>query len=316
MNIVEEKWIRENVREKQGLDSARVAFGCLGNQAVMQPPVMQLQFPDHHGETCIKSAHLRGRDVAAVKVASGFYKNVEKGLPNGSGLMMLLDATTGIPLALLRDGGYLTDLRTGAAAALGVDLLCAKDRVLPKVAILGSGIIARFALRAISGVREWDSVCAFSRTKSNLDAFAAEMSQEFSRPVAAASSAEVCVTDADLIITTTTSTSALVEAKWVKAGATIIAMGSDTPGKQELSPDVLNIEGCKYVCDSKSQCERLGELQHAKGISVHGELGEVLNGKVTGRENDTEVIICDLTGCGAQDAAIAEMAFRAFQGKN
>jgi ornithine cyclodeaminase len=110
----------------------------------MQPPVMQLQFPESQGETCIKSAFLGGRPVAAVKVASGFYKNTQRDppLPSSSGLMLVMDATTGVPLAVLADGGFLTDLRTGAAGALAVELFTPK-RTLKKVAIIGSGIQAR-----------------------------------------------------------------------------------------------------------------------------------------------------------------------------
>lgn len=288
LTVLDEDWIRANVKETQGLQAAKVAFEALGKDTVTQPPVMQLAFPDHHGETCIKSAHLKGRTVACVKVASGFYDNPSKGLPSGSGLMLLLDATTGTPLSLLRDGGYLTDLRTGAAGALACDLLCPRAE-MSKIAIIGSGIQARFQLRAISKVRDFKNAQAYSPNLENLKKYCDEMSKEFKGKVEPAASVEECVRDADVIVTTTTCTSPIVQGDWVKQGCTIIAMGSDTPGKNELAVNVLQKvinSGGKIICDKISQCVRLGEVQHLENGAekVHGELGEVLNGKIPGRE--------------------------------
>lgn len=315
LEIIGKEWIEQYIVEEQGLEAVKIAFESLGNDALTQPPVMQLAFPEHKGETCIKSAHLHGRTIACVKVASGFYDNPKKGLPSGSGLMLLLDATTGFPLAMLQDGGYLTDVRTAAAGALAADLFCPK--ALGKVAIIGSGIQARFQLKAVSKIRQVSQVSAYSPNSDNLNKYCTEMAAELKCSVTAEPSAEACVRGADLVITTTPSNTPIVQASWVKKGATIIAMGSDTPGKQELHTDVLELakENGKIICDKVSQCTRLGEVQHLQSGAdyVHGELGQVLIGKVTGRENADEVIVVDLTGCGAQDAAIAEATYNTYK---
>lgn len=308
MKIVEEEWLREKITEEDALEAVKIAFTALGEKKVAQPPVQQLQFFGH-GETCIKSAYLLGRPYATVKVASGFYQNIDKGLPSGSGLMMVLDAKTGFPSAILQDGGFLTDLRTAGAGALAVDLLVPR-RSLKKIAIIGSGIQARFQLRAISKVRGWECVEAYSPNTEHVIAYCREMEEEFRRPVSVAPSAMACVRNADLIITTTPAKGGIVQAAWVAPGSTIIAMGSDTPGKQELAVDVLEqaSKHGKIICDSVAQCKVLGEVQHATHLPVAGELGDVLLGRVPGRERDDQIIICDLTGCGAQDAAIADKA--------
>jgi ornithine cyclodeaminase len=144
MSLVEESWLRANVNESDSLAAVKVAFTALAEGTVTQPPVMQLQFAQTGGETCIKSAFLGGRPIAAVKIASGFYNNPQREppLPSGSGVIIVLDASTGLPLALLSDGGFLTDMRTGAAGALAVELL-APRRKLKKIAIIGAGAQAR-----------------------------------------------------------------------------------------------------------------------------------------------------------------------------
>jgi len=99
----------------------------------------------------------------------------------------------------------------------------------------------------------------------------------------------------------------------LRRGVTVIAVGSDGPDKRELASDVLG-RADKIVTDRTDQCLRLGELHHAveAGVvpveRVHAELGEIVAGARSGREAD-ETIVCDLTGVGAQDAAIGEHAW-------
>jgi ornithine cyclodeaminase len=95
----------------------------------------------------------------------------------------------------------------------------------------------------------------------------------------------------------------------------ITAMGADGEHKQELFADVLG-KADRIVCDRKSQCFRLGELHHAlkEGVlsedSDITEIGELTAGSKTGRQNDQEITICDLTGVGVQDTAIAVLTYQ------
>src|SRR5207245_1389848 len=83
----------------------------------------------------VPGAHLRDSPSFTVKVASGSYANPERGLPVGSGIVLVFDSTTGFPRAVLFDNGYLTDLRTGAAGALAADLLARRE--VDRVGIIG-----------------------------------------------------------------------------------------------------------------------------------------------------------------------------------
>jgi ornithine cyclodeaminase len=312
MIILDEAAIRAAIREPEALDAAEVAFRALGAGAVTLPPPMGFQISDADGEVHVKSAHLKGAPVFAVKIASGFYGNVERGLPTGAGLIIVFDAETGFPVALLQDNSYLTDLRTAAAGALAARLL-ATER-LGKVAVLGSGIQARYQLKALAGVRSWQNTSAWSPDPARLAAYCQEMAGAMGLPFTAAGSPDEAVRGADLVITVTPSREPLIESASVEPNATVIAVGSDGPDKREL-PTPLLARAEKIVVDRLSQCIGLGELHHAidegavAAESVHAELGQVLLGLKPGREGD-ELIVCDLTGVGAQDAAIAEATWK------
>jgi ornithine cyclodeaminase/alanine dehydrogenase-like protein (mu-crystallin family) len=307
MKVFGEGQLREMVGETEALTAVETAFRALAEGRVVQPPPMGLDLEEVRGEVHVKGAYLKGESVFAVKFASGFYNNPERGLPVGAGLVLVFDASTGFPLALLQDNAYLTEIRTGGAGALATRLL-APDRPL-SVAVIGAGAQARYQLRAISQVREIKGLRAWSPIPEEVAAYVEEMGATLGVPVSGATSPREAVEGADLVVTVTPSREPLLELDWLAKGATVVAVGSDGPGKQELAAEILGAPA-KVVVDSQAQCVRLGETQHAVGAGIlapediHAELGEVLLGTRPGREGD-ELIVCDLTGVGAQDAALA-----------
>jgi ornithine cyclodeaminase len=316
MKIVEEQELRELVSEAHALEAVEIAFRGLSEGKVVQPPPIGMELEEVRGEVHVKGACVLGETVFAMKVASGFYTNPERGLPTGSGLVMVFDATTGFPLALLLDNSYLTELRTGAAGALAAQLL-SPDRPL-RVGLIGAGSQARYQMRAIARVRTLAQVRVWSPVPEELSAYEAEMGPALEVPVQGVSTPREAVKDADLVVTVTPSREPLLELSWLSEGATVIAVGSDGPEKQELAPEILAAAG-KVVVDSRAQCLSLGETHHAVAAglmapeSIHAELGEVLLGMRAAREGD-ELIVCDLTGVGAQDAAMAGIVWKLLEG--
>lgn len=306
--------IQALVTPAMALASARRAFEALATSgAVSQPTPMGWDVAG--GDVHVKGAWLQGSPIFALKAATGFSANRERGLPTSSGFVMIFDAATGQPCAMLADDGYLTELRTGAAGALAASLLAVPN--VRKIAMIGAGGQARFQLRAIAQAIDWEEAAVWSLHPQRCAAYAQEMTASLGKPVRIADSVEEAVRHADLIVTTTPSRGTLVYETWVKPGATVIAVGADSPGKQELDP-LLLVRADKVVVDLVRQASRLGELQHvcAPGstvsvANVHGELGAVLLKTCAGRESASERIICDLTGTGAQDAAIAEAVWTA-----
>ena len=132
----------------------------------------------------------------------------------------------------------------------------------------------------------------------------------------AAPSLEAVCREADLLITTTPARQPMVDADWLRAGQHITAVGSDSPGKQELSPACMD-RADLVVVDRLRQCAAFGELKHAidAGVltlsDVHSELGRIVAGRVPGRTTDSQITVADLTGVGFQDTAIASTAINA-----
>lgn len=306
MKIVSEADLRASVGRETALEAARVAFRALGSGAVSQPSPVAIEFPERDAEAHVKCAYLYGAEVFAVKVASGFYDQVDQ--QPGSGAILVLSATNGHALGVLADNGYLTDLRTGAAGALAVELLT--PPTLGKVAFIGCGTQARFQIDAIAGVRPWESAAVWSRSAERAGHFVSEH-EAFAATMA--ESAEDAVRGAQLIVTTTRSESPVVQYEWLDPNATVIAVGSDSPRKHELATRILG-KADKVIADDWSQCLRLGEIHHAvregqlELTGIHAELGKVVTGERPGREAD-ELIVCDMTGVGALDAAIAAAAW-------
>ncbi|MFQ5536265.1 MAG: ornithine cyclodeaminase family protein [Gemmatimonadota bacterium] len=312
VRVFDEWVIRETVDDRLALVAAEHAFRALARgQAEVAPP-LGARFAGIFGEIHVKGAHLVGSPFFAFKFATGFYNSIEMGVPTGSGLMLLFDAETGFPRGLLFDNGYLTDLRTAAAGGLAARLL-APARPL-RVAIIGAGVQARLQLRLLARVRKLHSVRVWSRRGSSRTHFAKRMEQVIGLPVEMSEDVAQATGEADLIITATPSPTPLISPDMVQAGATIIAVGSDSPDKQELDAHIL-AQADKIVTDLTGQCAELGELHHALEAGavakdcVYAELGQIVDGARPGREGD-ETIVCDLTGVGVQDAAIAELAFR------
>ncbi|MBT2569710.1 cyclodeaminase [Planococcus sp. ISL-110] len=288
-------------------------FNRLARRQVEMPPIMRIDIHEHNGEVDVKTAYVKGKEMFAIKVSSGFFDNPKIGLPSGNGFMMLMSTQTGIPQALFLDNGYLTEVRTAAAGAIAADYLARKD--IETVGIIGAGSQARFQVKALALVRDFKRVLVYARSARRVRQYAEEMSAALGVEVQVAESAEQVVRNSQLVVTTTSATEPIVKAEWLHPGLHITAMGSDAGHKQELETEVLAAAD-KVVCDTKAQCAEFGELHHAlasgtlKDASRVIELGQLTSKELKGRDNDDQITVCDLTGTGVQDTAIALFAYR------
>jgi ectoine utilization protein EutC len=300
--------IRQAISTAEAVDAIETAFAALAQGQVYLPGVINLSLPSVAGESHVKGAYVADTPYFVIKVANSFYNNPAVGLPTNSGLVLAFDAATGFLAAILLDNGYLTDMRTGAAGAVATRYLA--PATIRQAAFIGAGVQARFQFRAIATVRNISSVVVWSRYLVNADRFAREIMDDTGCDTRVARTVQEAVRGSDLIVTTTPSRQPLVFADWVQPGATLIAVGSDTPDKQELDTSVL-AHADIVIADQLSQCAEFGEIHHAltAGVlsldDVTGELGDVVVGCIPGRTADGQVIVCDLTGVGVQDVAIA-----------
>lgn len=255
------------------------------------PMPMHLDIPREAGEVHIKSSYRHGGKFFALKMASLFPNNLERGISTSSGMMLLCSAETGHPVALLADEGFLTDVRTAAVAAMLAQDLGRHDDTL---GILGTGVQARLQAQLHAEVLPLRKIVLWGRTPERAEACRRDVMEALPHAdvTIAATPAEVAAR-ARLIVTVTSSRSPLLFAHDLQPGAHISAVGSDSPGKQELDTEIL-LRAHPLWLDSPEQCARLGEFQH-------------IQQRV--RTADAPFSVADFTGLGVEDLYIAEYVY-------
>ena len=287
------------------------AFKYLAEGKTIMPPILRLDVHKYNGETDVKTAYIEGLDSYAIKVASGFFNNPKLGIPSSNGMMILLDSKTGVIKSLLLDKGYLTDVRTAIAGSIAAKYLSNQDST--KAGIIGAGLQAKLQLEALKLVRPIDKAFIWSRNRDKLNHFEEEI-KYLDLKIEKCSSIEELITKSEIVVTTTPSKSPLIKNEWLKKGLHITAMGSDAEEKNEIDPEIL--KNCDiYIPDSQFQTAVLGELHHAIQANVispnehFNELGDIILNPDLGRKSKDDITICDLTGTGVQDTAIARFTF-------
>jgi len=308
------------LRRVIGLDRALTdvieqAFAALAGEGVVMPPILSMALAEAHGEVDVKTAYLPGFDGFAIKVSPGFFDNPKIGLPSLNGLMILFAAKTGLVQSLFLDNGYLTDLRTAAAGGVAARHL-APERV-ETAGVIGTGVQARLQMEAAYRERPFRRLLVWGRDPERAAACAADLGQSLGIVVETVSKPEYVVAESQLVVTTTPAREPLITAEMLHTRLHITAMGSDQEGKNEVSSEVMPLVDL-YVADRRAQCEVLGELATALAAGSppprQAELGEVVTRQMPGRGSDSEITLCDLTGTGAQDTAIASHVARLLDG--
>jgi ornithine cyclodeaminase len=293
------------------IDVVEQAFRALASGKVVMPPILSMDLPDVHGEVDVKTAYIPGFEGFAIKVSPGFFDNPKLGLPSLNGLMILFSAKTGLVDALLLDNGYLTDVRTAAAGAVAARHLAPRD--VKTAGVLGTGVQARLQIIAAHQVRSFGKVLVWGRDAAKAATCAKDITAAIGVATEVTTDPAALVRESQLVVTTTPARAPILEADWLHPGLHITAMGSDQAGKNEIAAAAVKA-ATLFVCDRLSQSEKLGELRSARAAgftAVPPELGEIIAGTKPGRRAEGDVTICDLTGTGAQDTAIATHALGA-----
>ena len=210
------------------------------------------------------------------------------------------------------DGTYLTQLRTGAGSGAATDILSVKDA--KKGALIGTGGQAECQLEAMLTVRKLESIKVFDMNLKRATEFCIEMSQKFAKygtKISVANTTQEAIENADIITTVTTSKVPVIEGQFVKKGAHINAVGSYTPGMQEIDEYTIKNADKLFVDSKDAVLSESGDLiiPINKGIidssRIDGEIGEVLLGKIEGRKNDDEITIYKTVGIAVMDVVTA-----------
>lgn len=315
MLLLSKKDIREVFTMKDAVEADKEAFRFFSDGKSEVPLRTNIQVSKHQGSLLFMPSYVEDLDTGCLKVVNVFPKNIEQGLPTTPAQVLLIDASNGLIVSVL-DGTYVTQLRTGAASGAAFDVLAKKE--CKKGALIGTGGQAATQLEAMLAVRELEEVKVFDLNPDRLRAFVEQMNEElggYGAEILAAESSDDAVRDADLLICVTPSPKPVFDGSKVKKGATVSCVGSYQPHMQEMDPEVL-VRASKIYFDSvEAVLSEAGDIlipleqgQITKA-DFTGDLGDVLLGKLAGRENDEEIIVFKTVGIGTQDLLAAKRIY-------
>jgi len=315
IKILSRKDVQQSVTMSQAIDAIKQAFISLAQNEAILPLRTQIPLKEHGGITLFMPAYMPNIESLGVKIVSVFPENVKKNRPTIHAIVIICDAKTGQPAAMM-DGTYLTALRTGAASGVATDLLARREA--RTAAIIGSGIQGRTQLEAICCVRDIQKVLVYDKSPQIAESFSEEMQnrgEPIPKDISAVNSPEKAVSEADVICVATTSPVPVFEDTHLKSGVHINGVGSYTPQMQEI-PEKTILRARVVVDSVSASLEEAGDLiiPLKKGLMneshILGELGRVALGLLTVRESEEDITFFKSVGLAIQDVAVAELALR------
>jgi ornithine cyclodeaminase len=296
------------------ITATKDAFAALSSGKAEVPLRGHLTIPPNEGTTLFMPAYLQHEtgEALAVKIVSIFPHNLDRNLPLIHAAVLVLEADTGRPLALL-EGGALTAIRTGAVSGAATDFLARSDSQV--VGIFGAGVQSRTQLEAVCNTRPIQKVFVYDPRKNLVADFIEEMAGQGPIPsdLRPAKDPQEASSQADIICCATTSTTPVFDDQFLKAGVHINGVGSFTPDMQEIPPET--VQRSLLVVDSRqASLSEAGDIikpikeGRIKAEHIQAELGEIVLGEKSGREDENQITFFKSVGNAVQDAAAAQLA--------
>ena len=307
--IVREDVCRDVVNDADAFIAVEGVFAAMAAGDAVNFPVVREAIGHADALYGFKSGFDRAGMALGVKSGGYWPQNMaNSGISNHQSSVFLFDPDTGRLQAII-GGNYLTAVRTAAAAAaVSISNLARPDASI--LGIMGAGHQSVFQLRAALQRRQFSKILGWNRSADALPRLA-KLADEYAIPFEAVT--PDAMTQADVIITITSSHQPLLMADHVSPGTHLVCMGTDTKGKHEIDPALFSI-GTSFT-DEVAQSVTIGEAQHAIATGLINEaaivpIGRVINKDHAGRTSDDEITIFDGTGVGLQDLALASVAMR------
>jgi len=234
-------------------------FVAYSQGRVVVPPVGELVFEDPPGDVHIKYGLIKDDEYFVIKVASGFYGDVDTGLPPYDGLMLVFSQKTARLECILLDECDLTNVRTAAAGAVVAKYLAPSK--VERIGVFGAGVQGRMQVEALLPIVDCRDVIVWGTGQEELDAYREAM-EAHGLTIQTTQAADEIAATCNLIVTATPSHQPLLSVDQIREGTHITAMGSDTREKIELQPEILG-KADLVVADSIEQCRVRGEIFHA-----------------------------------------------------
>ncbi|MDW3207659.1 MAG: ornithine cyclodeaminase family protein [Alphaproteobacteria bacterium] len=275
-------------------------------ECVIEPRMHLTPDPTFNGHFNVLRGYVAPLKYAGVKIVGDYVDNYKRGLPSEMAMLNLFDPETGMPKAIL-DATAITEMRTGALTALGAKYLGPKKA--KRLGHIGARGTAYWNVRLLDSIYDFEEIRVHSRRKESRDPFAARLSEDLGKPVVATEDWEACLDQADILVEASRlpEPKPLFQTDWVKKGAFVVPYGT----MSTLPIDFTDIMD-KIVVDDRGQMRagHLGALRphidagKVSETSIHGELGEVAVGKISGRERDDETILFWHRGLSLSDIAL------------
>lgn len=276
------------------------ALASFSARSVAQPVRTAIELRDREF-FALMPAYDPGHGLLGAKLVSVVPRNASRGLHTHLASISLFNPDTGELMAVM-DGRWITEIRTAAVSAVSVRHVARGDAAV--LAILGAGVQARSHVQAMSQVRRFRTIRAWSPTAEHLQRFAAEYSVEASRSAAEA------VRGADVIVLATSSVTPAIESAWVSPGAHVIAIGACRPSQREIDPAL--VERARLIVDSKEAAlQESGDVIPFGPDHVKAELGDIVAGRAQGRTSPDEITLFKSLGLAIEDVAAAGLVYRA-----
>ena len=287
--------VRRHLSLEALLPAIEQALIDLSAGRVTQPLRTVMELPEPGSLLFVKPALTA--NALATKLITQVPGNAARGLPTMIATLLLLDPATGVPLAVM-DATWLTELRTAAVSAVATRAL--RDKRPKRLAILGSGALARSHALALAAVVPLSHIRVWSPTRANAERCAADIDGS------ASPDAESAVRDADIVVTVTNASTPVLMGRWLKPGALVHAVGAPRPGWRELDDEAM---GNYLIADNRLAAENESGDVILSGARVHCEIGEVLAGKV--EVPDGVTIVFKALGQAVEDAVAAQLVYAA-----
>lgn len=305
--------VRALVSMPDAIELMKQAFAELSAGRTVSPLRTVIPLPDREADALFMPAYVPAMDALGLKSVNVFRNNPAAGLPAIHALVMLVDTTTGQPMAIM-DGAYLTALRTGAVSGAAADLLARPDSHV--LTVIGAGAQGVTQIAAVCAVRPIERVIAVDVNDAALERLKAGIAQDWpdlAGMVETSNDASSAVRISDIVCTATTSRTPVFSDADLKPGTHVSGVGAYTPQMQEVPAET--VARATVVVDAiDAALEEGGDLI----IPLHQglvdrahfarELGMLVNGDVTGRTSDEEITFFKSVGNAVQDMVVGKRA--------
>jgi len=310
MLILSERDVRTLLPMGDLIPAMERALKAYSSGGVAQPVRTVLEVGPDRAYFGVMPAALDRPPAVGAKLVTVYQRNHERGLPSHLATILLLDHSTGALVAVV-DGRYITEARTAAVSAVSAAYLARPEA--QTLAIIGSGVQARSHLEALRHVRPLTDVRVWSPDALHREAFAFEMSEATGLSVRSVTNASAALTGASLVVLATASRTAVIDDAAVESGTHIMAVGACRPDQREM-PTALVARARVYVDSRAGALAEAGDvlLPITEGAfdqrHIAGELGELIAGRVAGRQSPSEVTIFKSLGMAVEDVVAAQLA--------